>query len=85
MYLSEEDIVEHMFLYVLTEEAKKAFRKIDNRGDLKQLHSSLGRWIRDRYLMWDGNNPFTSGDAFADNHPDQMSMRIIQTIWARLQ
>ena len=85
MYLSEDEIIEHMFLYVLTEEAKKAFRKIDNKNELIQLHSSLGGWIRDRYSMWDEANPYTSGSAYSDKHPDLVSMRIIETIWARMQ
>jgi hypothetical protein len=85
MYLSEQEIVEHMLLYVLSEDAKRAFRKITNRVDLVTLHNSMGRWIRNRYNLWDGANPYVSIDLHHPNHPDSLSMRVIETIWNKMR
>jgi hypothetical protein len=85
MFMSEHEIVDDMLLYVLTEEAKQSFRKIPDEKHLIRLHSTLGRWIRNKYLLWDENNPYVSNDPNAENHPDQLSMRVITTIWSRMK
>jgi uncharacterized pyridoxamine 5'-phosphate oxidase family protein len=85
MFLTEQEIVEHLFLYVLTEEAKRAFRKIDDKQDLIGLHATMGKWIRNKYNLWNEQNPIVSKDPKSPNHPDQISMRIIVTIWERMQ
>ena len=85
MFMSEHEIVDHMFLYVLTEDAKQSFRKIQEESHLIRLHSTLGRWIRNRYLLWDENNPYVSQDPQSPNHPDQLSNRVITAIWVRMK
>jgi hypothetical protein len=85
MFMSEQEIIDDMCLYVLTEDAKRSFRKITDEKHLIQLHSTLGRWIRNRYLLWDEDNPYTDKNPSSPKHPDQLSMTIITRIWSMLQ
>jgi len=52
--------------------------------DLIRSHHGTGRAIRNHYRLWDESNPYVNLDESGHpDHPDQMSMRIIRTIWER--
>jgi hypothetical protein len=85
MFLTEHEILEHLFLYVLSEDAKRAFRKIPSKNDLFLLHGSMGWWICNRYKLWDAANPYTSQDPTHRNYPETISARIIEAVWTRMQ
>jgi hypothetical protein len=54
--------------------------------ELLQFHNSVGRRIRNEYFLWHDDNPYTDNiDPDSDTHPDQMSQRIIESIWSMVQ
>lgn len=90
-FLTEDEIVAEM-LRDLTEPEKRVLRSIKSRDALIQFHHTVGRHIRNKYRLWDRNNPLTLGSevargmsddelAVANEHPDQTSQRIIERIW----
>lgn len=55
-------------------------------NDLIQLHHSLGRTIRNEFGLWSGNAALLeSCSGRSDAHPDDVSMIIIEQLWAKLQ
>lgn len=57
-----------------------------SKKDLIQYHDSLGRLIRNSFGLW--HRPWTpkikDGVDVSPDHPDAVSMKVIETIWARL-
>lgn len=45
-------------------------------SDMIVFHSSVGRWIRNTFKLWDTKNPHLDG-----MHPDEMSTEILKSIW----
>ena len=47
---------------------------------LSQTHNSLGRYIRNRYKLWDApwERQIVSGMDISPDHPDAVSMRIVE-------
>lgn len=56
-------------------------------SDLSKYHSTLGRLIRNECGLWDVPwEPKRVGGADnSPNHPDAVSMRVIEAVWERLQ
>lgn len=54
---------------------------------LYEYHHSLGRSIRNQFKLWD--NPWTpelvDGVDCSLNHPDAVSMSIIEEVWKRIK
>ena len=50
-------------------------------------HHTLGRSIRNRLRLWDNkwDHEIINGIDYSPNHPDAVSMRIIETVWERVQ
>ena len=85
MFLSEPDIVSDLLLRKWTEPDKQTLKNTPY-DDLIMYHHSVGMWIRNSYLLWDPNNPIVDHrDSMSDNFPDQISQRIIETCWKKLQ
>ena len=85
MFLSEQGIVSDLLLRQWTE-ADKQILKNTPFGDLIQYHHNVGNWIRNNYKLWDANNPYVdTKDSYGDKFPDQVSQRIIETCWTKLQ
>ncbi len=54
--------------------------------DLIMLHHTLGMQIRNVFLLWDGNiNLAKDMDLAKDTHADEVSQKIIEALWRRLQ
>jgi len=57
------------------------------RDSLALFHHGLGTWIRNTYHLWE--NEWTpvikDGVDYAEDHPDAISMKIIERIWDFLQ
>lgn len=84
-FLTEEQIISDLLLVKLAEQDKREIKKTAE-ADLIMYHHGFGRWIRNTYGLWDPKNPYVDfNDPMGDNHPDQMSQRIIETVWKRLQ
>lgn len=52
--------------------------------ELIMYHHSLGRWVRNTYKLWEA--PWLpeirdDGCDYSPNHPDAISMRIIEQVW----
>ena len=49
------------------------------------FHHGVGTSIRNYYRLWDDNNPYTdNSDPMGDFFADQVSQRIIEGIWEKL-
>ena len=56
-----------------------------NEKDLIRFHSNLGRQIRNKFLLWDGNIKLAEDMRLPkDTHPDEVSQKIIEALWKRL-
>lgn len=63
----------------------KTYIKKTKEDDLIQFHSDIGRQIRNRFLLWDGNIMLAKDMGLPkDTHPDEVSMEIIKALWKRL-
>lgn len=78
-----------------------AYLKSLSREDMSKLHHSLGTAVRNDYGLWDKNNILTkewhdlraagneegirNGIDFHDKHPDAVSMKILHSIWEKVQ
>ncbi len=51
-------------------------------SDLRKLHHSIGRKIRNRFGLWSGNTDLLKDSGASE--PDAASMVIIQSLWKRL-
>ncbi len=59
--------------------------KDTKKGDLIKFHSSLGRQIRNRFLLWDGNIKLAEDMGLPKGtHADEVSQLIIEALWKRL-
>jgi hypothetical protein len=55
--------------------------------DLTQFHSGLGTYIRNYFRLWDAQwtPDITDGVDYSPDHPDAVSMAVIEEVWTRLQ
>jgi hypothetical protein len=55
--------------------------------DLISYHTSLGRKIRNEFKLWELNwtPEIVDGVDISQDHPDAISMRVIETIWNKFQ
>jgi hypothetical protein len=53
------------------------------RLSLISLHFTLGRWIRNNFGLWQGNQALI--DDAGGGHPDDVTMIIIERLWLRCQ
>lgn len=54
---------------------------------LVKYHTSLGRSIRNEFKLWDREwkADIRDGVDYSPDHPDQISMRVIEEVWNRLK
>ena len=69
-----------------TDENKREFLKA-SKEDLVGYHTSLGRSIRNEFKLWDREwkPDIQNGVDYSPDHPDHISMRVIEEVWRRLQ
>ena len=82
LFLTEEQIVEDV-LSKLNAEDRLKLRSIPFE-ELIGFHSNFGQQIRNKYKLWDVSNPYTHHVDDHPDHPDNLSFRIIQTVWLRI-
>lgn len=97
MWLTEDEIVDDLEQRLALDDKRELANR--DKNDLIDLHHGLGTWIRNAFDLWHGNpitekwrkdpssrimDPNTGADASPD-HPDAVSMRIIEKLWDRLQ
>jgi len=80
IYLSEDfiarDYVADMFLLNPDASKEREYLKTIPREDMIKFHHTEGRYIRNKYNLWDPDRPLTK-----DAHPDDVSMNILYKIW----
>jgi len=61
---------------------------VEDREAMVQFHLTVGRALRNRFGLWNTENPFTHtgmGVAFDDPlHPDNLSGAILECVWDRV-
>lgn len=82
--------IEHYAKGVLVELSTKDRRmlvSIGDKGDLISLHSTLGRAIRNRFSLWSisWKPEFVDGVDHSPQHPDAVSMRVIEQVYYMLK
>lgn len=83
-FMDEAEIINDILLIQLSEEDKHNLKKF-RREDLISLHRSVGQIIRNYYRLWEKDNPYVDTiNPTSENHPDELSMRVIGKAWARL-
>lgn len=82
---TEDEIVETLLVGMDDDELIKIRRLMPE--DLIMLHHSLGAYIRNTYGLWNkGWTPEVTTDGIdeSEDHPDAISMRIIEKLHAKL-
>lgn len=72
--------------HVAPQEAKDEFLNCP-KGKLIQYHHTLGRVIRNEFKLWEHKwiPELIDGFDHSKEHPDQISMTIIEMVWEELQ
>ena len=66
-------------------QTNKDFIKKVKEDDLIHFHSTLGRQIRNKFLLWDGNIKLAEDMGLEKGtHADEVSQKIIEALWKRL-
>lgn len=82
-FMSQEEIVADL-LARLDDLDRNHLRTIP-KSAMIQFHHTVGRNIRNYYLLWDEANPHTdASDPEGDKHPDQVSHAILEELWERV-
>ncbi|EBS4516522.1 hypothetical protein DQT32_03735 [Salmonella enterica subsp. enterica serovar Braenderup] len=55
--------------------------------DLSKYNTSLGRSIRNEFDLWKypWEPQLVNGIDYSPNHPDEVSIRVLQEVWKRIQ
>lgn len=77
-YWTAEQILEYMLKNLRGEDLIEIL-KCEKESDMIAFHSSVGRWIRNTFKLWDTSNPHLDG-----MHPDEMSTEILKGIWRQV-
>jgi len=77
-YLSIESIAHDVYSKLEQHDVIELL-KITDRRQLIRYHFTTGMYIRNHYNLW--HHPEAAEDPDSDNHPDQMSQRVIERVW----
>lgn len=75
VYWTAEQILEYMVKNLQGNDIIEIL-KCEKESDMIKFHSSVGRWIRNTFKLWDSQNPHLDG-----MHPDEMSTEILKGVW----
>lgn len=84
--MTEEEMIEEVYGWFVHEEEK--FKKeflSTSKEELILYHNSLGRKIRNELKLWEREwKPVINSNIdYAEDHPDQISHRVIVAVWER--
>ena len=74
-YFTAEQILEYMVKNLRGEDIVEIL-KCEKESDMIAFHTSVGRWMRNTFKLWDTKNPHLDG-----MNPDEMSTEILKGIW----
>lgn len=81
-YFTRAEIIE--YYYDEMNAINKLHWAVLKKENLISLHHTVGRDIRNKYNLWDKNNPYTNGIyPFGYLHPDQFSQYVIEQVWEK--
>ena len=84
--MTEDEIVDDV-ISKIPDEDKDRLRFFAEKYNKHYLHHGFGTWIRNEYKLW--QRPWIpkiiDGCDYAEDHPDQISMRIIEKILKKLE
>ena len=84
-----EDMVNEVARLLNKETQKEIKKEFVNTPKYKLVlfHLTLGRTIRNEYKLWDTSwtPDIRDGVDYALDHPDQISMRVMEEVWERLK
>lgn len=68
-----------------SDETKKEFVE-SSKQNLIAYHTTLGRSIRNEFKLWEREwvPDIREGVDHSEDHPDQISMKVIEAVWDRL-
>jgi hypothetical protein len=78
-----EEAVDRILLE-LPEVDKEIIKNTPTELELYKYHDSLGRWVRNNFGLYQGNNDLLQFLGLK-RHPDDVSMGIIKALWNRLR
>lgn len=74
-----------LLLVGLTEESKEIITNIPDEFSLVSIcHDNLGRYIRNQFGLWNGNNDILTTCGCKNVHPDNASIVILIALWQNL-
>lgn len=92
--MSFDEIVEHLYSNLDSRDLIEIQGRTES--DMRALHHSFGRWIRNTYGLWDSTHPLTTqwhtdasshniieGVDHSDDHPDAVSNDILAALWRK--
>lgn len=90
--INEQEIIDEVYSWLEGEpdDVRDSFVS-SSKSDLIQYHNTLGRSIRNHFKLWDNKwEPVIENRGGIEldtspNHPDQISMRIIEKVWKKAQ
>jgi len=81
-----EEMVDEVFSWLEGEGIEVIAKFTDEqKGDLVAYHHTLGRNIRNTFELWklEWEPNIIDGVDHSPNHPDEISMRVIEAVWER--
>lgn len=85
--MNVEKIAEDVCIWIsrMSEHDRNEFMQC-NKEDLIVYHSTLGRDIRNIFKLWqtEWDSEIVNGVDCSRNHPDALSMAIIEKVWEKL-
>lgn len=86
MSYSVDEIKNLVYDEVMLSHELLQFFKDSKRDDMIQLHHSFGRYIRNKYDLWSRTwvPDLIDGVDYSKEHPDAISMDIIESIWDKI-
>lgn len=77
----EEDAIINDIIRKMSDEDQKMWKSVKE-NELVLWNLTVGLEIRNKYHLWEADNPFTNSIIpDADDHPDEMSARIMKKVW----
>ena len=80
------ETLEEAVEFVISSLSKEDRNTIKNirKENLIDLHFGLGTWIRNSLGLWGDNKKLLGTDEYKNDHPDNISSKIIKAVWDKL-
>ena len=86
-FMTEDEIVVDLCQHRLGKHILDTIKTTSREKVVVSFHFTLGMWIRNKYGLWNSNNPLVQGEPqikdgidYSPHHPDAVSGRIIEKV-----